>query len=103
MPLKLSYLDKIDYWVSEPDSGIYNAMNKGINSSNGELLLFLNSGDFFINSNIIESCLPDLNGIDIWYGNLNIIEEKKTLVKKYDKTINFTYFLYDTLPHQSSP
>jgi len=38
-----SQKDKIDYWVSEPDSGIYNAMNKGIKVAKGEYLLFFSN------------------------------------------------------------
>ena len=37
------YADYIDYWVSEPDKGIYNAMNKGTRAAHGDFLLFLNS------------------------------------------------------------
>lgn len=49
------YNDAIDYWVSEPDNGIYDAMNKGIRFSSGEWLNFLNSKDTFCDSGTLES------------------------------------------------
>ena len=64
------YADYITYWVSEPDKGIYNAMNKGIKASQGNFLWFLNSGDYLYNVNILMQVLPLLKEKDIYVGNM---------------------------------
>jgi len=61
----------IDYWVSEKDSGIYNAMNKGIKVAKGEYCYFLNSDDYIAASNTLEKIFKQVkNNPDIIYGNL---------------------------------
>jgi len=51
---------KIDYWISEPDRGISDAMNKGINLSKGDYLIFLNSDDYFMSDGALEKAVSFL-------------------------------------------
>ena len=64
------FAEKITFWVSEPDKGIYNAMNKGIIKAKGEYYLFLNSGDFFHNKKVLATVIPKLIDSDVVYGNI---------------------------------
>ena len=61
------YADRIDFWVSEPDKGIYNAMNKGISRAHGEYLNFMNSGDCLHDANVLKDLLPWLTA-DVVFG-----------------------------------
>lgn len=63
-----NYKDKIDLIISEPDKGIYDAMNKGINNANGEYINFMNAGDTYHSLNIIEQLIPYLGSEDVIYG-----------------------------------
>ncbi|OMP31153.1 glycosyltransferase family 2 protein [Mangrovimonas sp. DI 80] len=93
------------YWISEPDRGIYNAMNKGIRAAEGEYLLFLNSGDTFY-SNKALGYLAEAAGsedsMDFIYGNLAFIEGEKEWIKTYADALNVRYFLFDSLPHPAT-
>lgn len=61
--------DIVDYWVSERDHGIYEAMNKGVKAAKGEFLQFLNSGDCLNSTDIIKIILPHLTDkIDLLSG-----------------------------------
>jgi glycosyltransferase involved in cell wall biosynthesis len=64
---------RFGYRVSEPDKGIYNAMNKGIANAQGEYLLFLNSGDCLVNNGILSAIFSTERTADIVYGDINYV------------------------------
>jgi len=66
--------DRFAYWVSEPDEGIYNAMNKGIRMANGKYVQFLNSGDSLWDKNILERVFAKDYEADILFGDCNLVE-----------------------------
>lgn len=75
------YQDKISFWISEPDIGIYDAMNKGAAIAKGEWLSFMNAGDSFYNEKTIEKVfLNDFSNTDIIYGSVNCTNKYESLV-----------------------
>lgn len=97
-----SQADKIDYWVSEPDSGIYNAMNKGIEKASGEYLFFLNSGDHFFSNTILKDNHSKIDIYDVIYFNIVLKDGKKSRILSYPEKLNFAHFYAETLCHQST-
>ena len=76
------YTDKLTYWVSEPDSGIYNAMNKGIRKAAGEYCQFLNSGDWLVAPDVTERMVANMPDCAIYYGNMITMQNGKPRVDK---------------------
>lgn len=69
------YENKIDYWLSERDKGIYDAMNKGIDLARGDWVNFMNSGDRFYSRFVLKSLFvgQKYKNVQIIYGNHQVI------------------------------
>jgi glycosyltransferase involved in cell wall biosynthesis len=97
------YKHQLSYWVSEPDKGVYHAMNKGIQKATGGYLLFLNSGDYLVDENVLTDISAELGNTGIVYGDLFIREtEIKTWMGVYPAKLSFTHFAESSLPHPAS-
>lgn len=116
-------------WVSEKDSGIYNAMNKGIEiamgkrnvnefnrselvedknkgvrAAKGEYVLMLNSGDYFVDEHVVERILPELDGTDIVQGNAIIEQNGELRIHRgYGHSdLSFIEVQHGDFPHQAT-
>ena len=96
------YSDRISYWVSEKDDGIYNAMNKGVRHAHGDYCLFLNSGDSFYDKHVLNKNLLSDNKSDIVVGRLVSDSDGMELFSPPSDDISMYYFYTSTLPHQAS-
>jgi glycosyltransferase involved in cell wall biosynthesis len=93
----------ISWRVSEPDSGIYHAMNKGIAAATGEYCLFLNSGDFLIEKMILEKLFGSSPDADIVSCNvLKIRPSNKYRRVTSPETVSLHKLCIHSLPHQAT-
>lgn len=94
------YAEQFAYWVSEPDKGIYNAMNKGIKVAQGEYLQFLNSGDWLCDETALERCFAHKFSADFAYGNLYFALDGKEVGRCFQpKELTFRVLLESTILH----
>ena len=91
---------QIGYWVSEPDNGIFNAMNKGIIASKGDYLIFMNSGDCFYNETVLEDSLQYL-GADFVIGEVRR-KDTNTIMRYELSEISMMTFYTGAIPHQAT-
>lgn len=98
-----SYCDRFHFWCSEEDSGIYNAINKGLEKATGEYVLILNSGDLLHSDITLKEALLHLQtGEDIIYGNSLLVNGSfgdRILISP--SILNFNFFKNNGLNHQN--
>ncbi|MDH4944067.1 glycosyltransferase family 2 protein [Sulfurimonas sp. C5] len=92
------YEDKISYWISEKDAGIYDAMNKGIDISSGDYINFLNAGDSFADYYVLERIFNNQEMLlyDLVYGPAIVTGGKKEVLLHPKKFTKFNLYLWNT-------
>lgn len=98
------YKDHFTYWCSEPDCGVYTAMNKGLAHAQGEWVNFMNSGDRFADSKTLDLVFSQSYEEDIIYGYMmrKSLDGKPQNPSFMKKKIYWENFYFSTIPHQSS-
>lgn len=98
------YEQKVTYWLSEEDSGIFNAMNKGIRKAKGKYCYFLNSGDSFANSDTLSKIFgnkkydaPFING-----NQINDFGSHSQKVPCLNRQLTLYDFYWGTIKHQAT-
>lgn len=101
------YESRISRWFSEKDKGVFDAMNKGINASTGDILYFLNSDDYLENESTIEKAVDFLKqerDADFIYGDIKYYDPLRNRIwrKRYPDFISRHYFLMNSIGHPAT-
>ncbi len=96
---------KLAWWVSEKDNGVYDAMNKGITVATGDYCMFLNSGDYLTDNNVLLNFdkAPAGNEADIYYGNIHLEDAGKQIKPHtYPSAMTLDFWKNYTINHQAT-
>lgn len=98
------YRDSIAYFVSEPDDGLYAAMNKGIKAATGEILFFLNADDVFCDENVasdVMAAFSKASRLDVVYGDQQFNREGRMVGSHQPKVVTREFLRDGTILHQT--
>lgn len=83
------YENYISYWISEPDKGLYDAMNKGISAAKGDWLNFLNAGDNYVGNEVLSNLFALPLTATVVYGDINVLFPDNSV--SYRQAVDLTY------------
>jgi glycosyltransferase involved in cell wall biosynthesis len=95
---------RLKYFVSEKDDGVYHAMNKGIQQATGNYLMFLNSGDYLLQPEVLSQSLAIISthAADIYYGNVVMEKGGQKRTQKHGMPLTLEYLESAPINHQAS-
>ena len=94
---------RLSFWRSEPDSGIYNAMNKGLAHAHGDYTLFLNAGDSIFDADALKNVFAAREwNADVIYGDVAGIEARRERRITFPEPLTLEFFYVTSISHQGS-
>jgi glycosyltransferase involved in cell wall biosynthesis len=99
-----NYQEHITTWLSEPDKGVYDAMNKGIRQAKGDWIIFLNAGDLFVDNNSLslleQAALSDRDTPDLVFGDALLVKTDGT-TERMEMKNTLPFLIRHSICHQS--
>jgi glycosyltransferase involved in cell wall biosynthesis len=93
------YSDKLSYWVSEPDKGLYDAIQKGFEKSTGEIMAWINSDDMYANGSfsIVSEVFSNFKQVNWLLGIPSAYDELGRTIKvdRFKRWSKFNYYTHD--------
>ena len=90
------YQDKVAKIISEPDEGLYDAMNKGIQNASGDYLFFLNADDKFLDENVLQKISELGTDSELIYGDQVFVNNEGEFSKRKHNKLNKIYLMKNT-------
>ena len=94
----------LSYWCSEPDKGIYDALNKGVTHCHGKYVSCMNAGDCFYDSETLSRVFHSNRNADVLYGDALFVEDDKgkSAMKLFPKKLTLNWLYHHSLNHQAT-
>ena len=99
--LTASDYNPLSFWCSESDSGIYNALNKGLSHCRGTYINCMNSGDEFYDNQTLEKLFSTSHNSDIIFGNSFHYSKENAFISHYPESVDLYFLYHSNICHQA--